>query len=105
MLVDDQRSMHQARTYRCSSANLFAFAAEPLPFGYEGNTIAFLVNSKITPITEDDGIRILTITIVADGALGIRLVSRRCWLAIHGSRRTGSWPVRLRVPWIWLGNS
>ena len=62
-------------TYWDATANQLAFPAEPLAFGNEGNTITLLMYRQITPVTEYDGIGILTIPIIANSTLTILFLS------------------------------
>ena len=58
-----------------SVAHQLAFSAKPLTFGDIWYAIAFLVDCKITTITEHYRIGILAITIVANSALTVRLLT------------------------------
>jgi hypothetical protein len=49
-----------------SSANLFALPAKPLALRNERHTVTFLVHSQVTPVAENDGIRVLAVPVVAD---------------------------------------
>lgn len=61
-------------TCRGSAANLLALPTEPLAFGDERNTIALLMHGEVAAVAEDDGVGILTVAFVADGALAVGLI-------------------------------
>jgi hypothetical protein len=79
-----------SKTYRmvCGrgpTTHKLAAAAEPLSLRYEWHTIAFLVNSQVTPVTENDGIGVFAVAIIANYTLGVLLFSCASRLAIDRS--------------------
>jgi hypothetical protein len=63
-------------------ANELALPTQPLTLRYEWHSVAFLVHSQIAAVAENDGVRILSITVVTYHALRIALFTSR--LAIDG---------------------
>jgi len=63
---------------------LFALSAEPLAFWYEWNTVAFLMDSEIASVTENNGVCVFAVTVIADRAFAVWLVSGGCRLTVHG---------------------
>ena len=85
-------------TSRCTSTDFFAFAAKPLTFRDEGYTIAFLMHGQVATITEYDGIGVLTVSVIADRAFTIWLVSWRIGIAVDCRLRARTRPMQLSVP-------
>ena len=92
-------------TNRGSASNQLTTSAEPLPLWDERNTITFLMNGQVTPVAKDNGIRVLAITIIADGALGILLLALTSGLTIDCSCTARARAMRLWGLWVGFGDA
>lgn len=91
---------------RGAPANQLTLPAEPLAFWNERYPVALLMYGQVATIAEDNGIRILAVTIIADGAFAVLLLATGTgWLAIDSGGRAGPRPVGLWWFWIWFRNS
>ncbi len=89
-------------THRNATSNQLALAAQPLALGDERNSIALLMDGKIAAVAEDNGICILTVTVVADRALAV-LFFASLRLAIHRGGGASTWgDVFAGVLGVWL---
>ncbi|KAI6890266.1 hypothetical protein KC325_g198 [Hortaea werneckii] len=72
---------------RGPTPNFLALAAEPLAFRDERNAVAFLMNSKIAAVAEDDSIGIFAITIIAYRAFTVGFVAWRIRITVDRGLR------------------
>jgi len=70
------------QTYRNTTTDMLTLSTKPLTFRNEGNAIALLMHSKVAPVTEDDGVRVLAITVIANCAFTILLFASTHKLAV-----------------------
>lgn len=98
-------SRYECHTHRLlrnwgSPAHQLATTAQPLALGDEGHSIALLMYSQVAAITEDNGVGVLAVAVVANGTLGILFLALGCRLAVDccSGARTGTVGLRgLRV--------
>jgi hypothetical protein len=77
-------------------ADQLALAAQPLPFRDEGDAVALLMHRQVAAVAKHNCIRVLAISIVADGAFRVLLLARAAQdLAIDRRRRARSWSLGL----------
>jgi hypothetical protein len=74
-------------TYGSVLTNQLTLAAQPLPFRYKRHAIALLMHGQVAPVAEHNGIRVLAISIVADGAFRVLLFTQAQGFPIHGRCR------------------
>ena len=60
-------------TYWCATTNQLAFTTEPLTLWNERHAVTVLMYCKIAPVTKDDGVGVLAVTIVTDSTLAVLL--------------------------------
>lgn len=83
------------QTDRDAPANKLTLSAKPLALGDERDSIALLVNGQVATVAEDNGVCILTVPVIANGALAILLLAG-LRLAVDGHGRARPRPVCLR---------
>ena len=73
----------EKESYRNSATAQLAFPAKPLTLRNKRHTIAFLVHREVAAVAEDNGVCVFAISIVAYGALAVRLLAA-VGLAVDG---------------------
>lgn len=83
------------KSYRYASADELTLPAKPLAFWNEGHTVTLLMDCEVASVTEDNGIGVFAVAVIANRAFAVLLLPN-LWFAIDGCGRTRPRPMGLR---------